>query len=266
MGQNTHSVKCLLVGASVQNLLRLRRGLGHLWGFGLTLVALLAIAGQALAVPINIFDGTFNDSDYTQVDLVRTAGATASASTLTSGGNPGNLREIYLTVGPFDSAISAQIFDVMSITPAIDGAVTSASWSIDARRTANSIPTAPQIAAGIVVQQDGVTRAQALGTNSTTSWQNFSAADIVSLFPDVNWISGGEIKFGFYNSASATSTPFSIAGGYDNFTVVANVDPIPEPSTVLLLAFALIGFASVRLHLVRRSSAGCEAIPRHPRL
>lgn len=91
------------------------------------------------------------------MDVILTGAASGSASTLTSGGNPDSFREIALSVGVSETALVAQIFDAVSITPSVDGPITSASWSIDARSTSSADSGAVQIAVGISVQQDGVT-------------------------------------------------------------------------------------------------------------
>ena len=142
------------------------------------------------------------------------------------------------------------MIDGFSFDPSSQGAVTSASFSIDFRRTFTSNPGATQVVALMVVQQDGVTHNVFGAVTTSTSLVNFFEADITALFPSVDWVSGSEILFGFGGSVGTSSTGFTIDGGYDNFEVTVNFDEVAEPG-----AFAVFGFGILGLGYMRRRKA-----------
>ena len=155
---------------------------------------------------------------------------TSVASTESSGGNPGAYRKVSLTVDPFQNVANRQLWSVAKYTPARQGPVTSVSLSYDLTRVLTSTPGATQIVKGIAVQQGGVvyTLIQGVSTVAPPNWDSFSVADLVPLFPAVNWKDGTEITFGIFTSVSTSETGFTIAGGYDNFTVTVHYAP-PVP-------------------------------------
>ena len=209
----------------------------------ITFLSICAVVSGPLAVAGTI---TFTENNFLTAPADTVIAGTGSSTATTVSG----YRNISLTVGPFQSVSHLELIDGFSFDPSSQGAVTSASFSIDFRRTFTSNPGATQVVALMVVQQDGVTHNVFGAVTTSTSLVNFFEADITALFPSVDWVSGSEILFGFGGSVGTSSTGFTIDGGYDNFEVTVNFDEVAEPG-----AFAVFGFGILGLGYMRRRKA-----------
>ena len=109
--------------------------------------------------------------------------------------------------------------------------------SYDISRVFSSNPGATQVAKGLAVLQDGILSTAFLGVSTVSPpiWELVSVADLVPLFPTINWTNGNQITFGFYDSVSTGGLGFTIDAGYDNFTVAVNFSPVPAPLPMSLL-------------------------------
>jgi hypothetical protein len=181
---------------------------------------------------------------------------TGVAFTEPTGGNPGAYRRVSLAVGPFENILDAQLWNVAVFTPATQGVVASVSLAYDISRVFTSDLAATQVAKGVAVQQDGVLYGQLLGVAvvSPPDWDSVAVADLVPMFPAINWTDGSAITFGFYNSVSTTGAGFTIDGGYDNYRVTVAFTPllIPEPAMFACLGMGLIGVLAARNRRWRR--------------
>ncbi len=215
---------------------------------GWALVAFgLLIPGTADSALVTFQTGDFSSGWTSHISGTGTAVATTEAS----GGNPDAFRRLSLTVNPFTSVLDAELWSSAQFTPSIQGTVTSVSFGYDVARVFTSNPGATQITKGIAVRQDGTVYYHFLGvsTASPPNWDSAFVADIVPLFPLIDWANGNTITFGFYDSVSAGSDGFTLDGGYDNFRVDVNYGPVPEPSTYIAGALLFLPFGA---HLVRR--------------
>ncbi|BBM87208.1 PEP-CTERM sorting domain-containing protein [Candidatus Uabimicrobium amorphum] len=207
------------------------------------LCTLCSLFAYLNAETITFFDGDFVDGDYTSISQ---GTGVVNASTDNSGGNPGSFRRISLTVDPFETARGIELLNSAVFNPQLQGEVQSVSVSFDVARVFNSVPGATQISRGIAVEQDGNVFLLINSPPATnTSFQNFSVNDIVPLLGGVNWVDGPEITFGFFNQVSTSQTGFTIDGGYDNFEVNVTFNPIPEPSTYIVLLFGFVFFGLI---------------------
>ncbi len=208
--------------------------------FFIAVLCLLAVATPSVAGTITLTESSFLTPPADTIVL----GTGSSTATTVSG-----YRNISLAVDPGEGRNHYELIDGFSYDPSAQGAVTSASFSIDFRRTFSSTPLATQTALWMVVQQGGTTYDEFATVTTSTSFVNFTNTDITALFPLVDWVSGGEILFGFGNSAFAGGgIGFTIDGGYDNFEVTVNFDEstISEPGTLVVFGLGLIGIGYMR--------------------
>lgn len=200
-------------------------------------------------------DFSFNDSDSgSNPDDI----SSAFGNIETSGGNPGSFLQVFHDHDvdrdefgdPFgDSLTSIQSFfdnTALSHTPSTQGIVDSITFSLDIR-TSDPIDaiffsindstggTLANGGAGILpivgdgqwqtITLPGVTQAGAPG-------RNFSGSDPLSF------------GFGFISSADVFGGPETFTLQADNFRI--EINPIPEPSSALLVALGLLGLARRR--------------------
>lgn len=173
----------------------------------------------------------------------------ALATVPTSGGNPGAYTDLSLILDVDESVSIARLWNFASYNPSLSGPVTSAVAAYDVRRTFSNNIGATQVAKFVVLLQDGVLRFEFYGVSTNADWEHFASGNLVTDVPEINWATGGEILFGFANSASAgLGIPFTINGGYDNFAVDVAFNPlsaVPEPGTTILLGAALAALAGM---------------------
>ena len=133
--------------------------------------AVLMFAAFAWADTISFSDGDFNDADYTSV--ARPIGSNIAdwtASTESSGGNPGAYRRLSLILEAGEGIVLGQLYEVATFDPSSQGAVNSVAVSYDIRRVFTSDIEANQVARGLVARQDGVVHEAFLGVSTSTTW------------------------------------------------------------------------------------------------
>lgn len=191
--------------------------------------------------------GDFTDSEWT-TDITLDSSGTGTASTIASGGNPGAYRQIALTVAANQFVQVNQLWENTVFTPSTQGAINAVSLSYDVTRVSTTHQFATQVAKGISVRQDGVVYSVSGGVTVTAlpAWDSVATPDLVALFPQINWANGNEIAFGFYDSVGTGATPFTLTGGYDNFSVTIDHQAIPEPATGILMLSSLSALAFIR--------------------
>lgn len=199
--------------------------------------------------------GDFLSNEWSSVIDAGSTG-TSTATTQSSGGNPDAFRRVSLTVDPSESVTNSQLWDIAVFTPMTQGSISSVSLGYDISRVFTSNAGATNVRKGISVQQDGIVYLHSLGSSTVASpvWEAVSATDILPFFPDIDWVSGNTITFGFYDSVSTSATGFTIDGGYDNFNVGVNFTAstaIPEPSTYLFFLTTIAGLFAVKQRVRR---------------
>jgi hypothetical protein len=229
------------------------------WLALLTFLAAAGLAGTARADVAIFATGDFLPGEWSSHV---SAGSTGSGNAFTepAGGNPGAYRRVSLTVDPFETILDSQLWSVATFAPVTQGAVTSVSLSYDVTRVFSSDAAASQVAKGVSVRQGGTVYTQLLGVSvvSPPVWENVAVADLVTLFPAVDWSAGTAITFGFYNSVSTSGAGFTIDGGYDNYRVAVSFVPIPEPAVFASFGAGLALLLAAR-NLRSRRLAGRRA-------
>ena len=206
---------------------------------------LIICSANAYCSVITYSTGDFIDSEWTSV-LDPSSTGTSIASTPLTGGNPGAFRLVELSVNPFQFVQNNQVWSASAYTPSTDGAVTNISVSFDITRIFTSNPGATQVAAGLVVVQNGVVHTNLLGSTTVSQpvWETISVSDITPLFPLIDFISGNTITFGFFDNVATSSTGFTISGGYDNFELkITSTSPpssVPLPPTIFLFGLGIL--------------------------
>ena len=205
--------------------------------------AALAVATASFVTPSHAGMITLTEGDFAIAPLSSEATGTGSSTVTTEspGGNPGAFRQIALRVGVFQSEAYFETVAGVTFNPSIQGAVLSAILSYDVWRVATSNAGATLIARGVAAKQGGVLYKTFRGTTTSTSPAAFTAPDLVTLFPAINWASGGLIEFGFGDGVSSGRTPFTLTGGYDNLQVEIEFDEttVPVPASAWLIAGGL---------------------------
>ncbi len=226
---------------------------------------LFAIFGSywTCATAVHAATAIFQTGDFTPGEWtsVFSGTGTASAATESTGGNPGAYRGITLSVlstkiGNYSEA--AQLWEVAQFTPAIQGAISSVSLSYDITLVSSTYK--PYAVTGIAVRQYGLSCYYSpVGSSARPpNWETISWTNIVPLFPQVNWTSGGTITFGLSDKSSNSDVPHTMNTGYDNFRLGVTYSPIPEPSTFALIALAVVSKS------IRRSRNAKPQLPAKP--
>ena len=242
---------------------------------GMSLAALLlfsvARGGVARGETVFVAD-TFLNSNWLASELTDTTPGDTfvfTASQQLTGGNLDAYRRLtHRSSSPDSPAVainSAHVYQLGSFDPGEDGTVESIDFSWEGISIAS---TAGAVGYGALVVQDGVYYA-APGDQvlNDAGWQAFSfpglgSSDFVgvvggvidnSLHPDFS-DAGSPIQFGFYAGNGTFGESFN-EGGVDNWAVLVHlVAPVPEPSSLTILAVGLMVCAG-RLLTHRRAES-----------
>ena len=222
---------------------------GRRWVPALTplvfMVALNAGLGRAAVVFSN---GTFAPGTWTAPQKV--GNGSVSSSQVVAGGNPGE----YLRVDHLNFSYVPIVFHYptgATYSPSVQGAIDTASWSINKIAILNFDPYGVAVAGALL--QNGQTCFPTLQLDSDISWvtlsgtsltaADFSTRDNASAHPDFS-ATGSQIQIGFVTANDNTNRTASRAAGFDNWPVTVNqseTSPVPEPSALLLPGSGLAG-------------------------
>lgn len=215
--------------------------------FQLILLGSLCTASALQGGAVTFTTGTFNPAHWTSHVLPGSTG-TGFGSTENSGGNPDAYRRVSLTVDPFEFVGDAEMWNLAVFNPSVQGQVTGVSMSYDIARVFTSHIHATQVTRGLAVEQNGVIQTHFIGVSTATppNWEHVSIADVLPLFPGINWVNGSTIRFGIFDMVGTSGTGFTIDAGYDNFQVVVNFNAVPDGGTsAALLASTTLGIAGL---------------------
>ena len=215
------------------------------------LLAIISVASPAYGGPIVVFDGTFNNNDWTQTATVDPAGSffTATATQILTGGNPGAFREMTHTWGGPGEAVHVTLdhmYNLFTYDPKTQGAIGSINYSEDGIILSSTFPSSV-VGRGMDIFQDGVVY-RTFASNggfyalTDTTWTTFSLTGLTATdfgsssgtHPNFS-ATGDPMQFGYLRSNGLFGLQ-TIVNGIDNWTVTIN--PVPEPSSLWL---AIIG-------------------------
>jgi hypothetical protein len=233
------------------------------------LVLVLSVVSTACA-QIVYSDGDFGGGDWS-FETSTALGGSASASRISSGGNPGAYLQISLSMAAGDGYSVLWGFNSSAVYNPATSAIESVGYSEDLLQGGS-----PQ-AAGAALLQNGLRYYRYAWTTDPSVWTTRIATPEVGasgyllddsqnnginpLNPNFS-ILGAPITFGFFRNISGTAlTSFTTTSRLDNWTT--SVTPVPEPSTFLLVISAAIALVIHRRLKVRRRLARAMGLRTH---
>jgi len=229
------------------------------------LCLLIVLTGTASASSANVtlFDGTFDDANWTTDTLLDTTppnDASAVSGQTSADGDPSPSRQTDHNWQASSSGVSVRFRHLgqhLTYDPGTQGSIDVLDVSFD-MRLPSAIPHVNTMGYGPLMVQDGVTYVAGVSSpiDSPTGWLHldFSAATSdpnnwdpfgATGQPDFS-ATGSPITFGYVttNGGSGTTRRLSATGRLDNYQVIIT----PEPAS-----FALLGLGAAAL--IRRRSA-----------
>lgn len=219
----------------------------------------LAVSGAAQAAVY--FDGVFNNSDWTMTTFNNATGvgSTAQALQIPAGGNPNeyrNIRHQLLVQTPGNGMIfTFHLNNTAFYTPSSQGAISYIDYSEDDINFLNQLGNGQ--GSGLAIYQNSTFYRQqtplfVMPYVPYSIWTNNAAPGLVAsdfvevtpaglIVPTSNpdfSATGSVMQLGFHRGNSGNG-PYDTNTGIDNWNV--NVVPVPEPSTLALLALGLVG-------------------------
>ncbi len=240
-----------------------------------SLVLLILVFGfsRAEADLIVFQDGDFGTHWVSNRIEIGSGGSTQSGATnKLTGGNPDAFRSSDHAFGGRTGSRTSRLVHVNTLAsydPSL-GAISDISFSFDEAWFPENSTTFPtSVLFGAAAKQDGrLFHAPGGSLTEFTNWTpfeftNLTAADFVPSEPafadtailDFS-LNSSSIEFGFYSEASHFFTVTAMTG-VDNWQAsitAAGSQTVPEPSTMVLMAFGLIGVGYLRLRRVYRKA------------
>lgn len=225
----------------------------------LCFVMVLSCSFVAATADVVLFDGTFDDgnwSTYTLLDTTTPGDASAASGQTSADGDPDPSRETNHDWQASSSGVSVRFGHLAShlvYDPGTQGPIDTLELQFDVRLP-SPIRHVNTMGFGPLLVQDGLTYVAGVSypfnpptpwmtidfapaTSDPTNWNKFGAPG----HPDFS-SSGAPITFGYFtsNGGSGTNDRLSATGRLDNYTLVIT----PEPGSAAL--FGLAGLALVR--------------------
>jgi hypothetical protein len=216
------------------------------------LVIVLTVVSTACA-QIVFSDGDFGGGDWS-FETSTALGASASASRISSGGNPGAYLQISLSMAAGDGYSVLWGFNSSAVYVPASSAIEAVGYREDLMQGGS-----PQ-AAGTALLQNGLRYYRYAWTTDQSVWTTRIATPDVGasgyvlddsqnngsnpLNPNFS-ILGAPITFGFFRNISGTAlSDFTTTSRLDNWTTT--VTPVPEPSIAHLVAATVIALVASR--------------------
>ena len=217
------------------------------------LVLVLSIVSFARAQIVHS-DGDFDGGNWS-FETSTSLGASASASRISTGGNPGAYMQISLSMAAADGYSVLWAFNSSAVYDPSAAAIDTVGYREDLLQGGS-----PQ-AAGAALLQNGLRYYRYAWTTEASVWTTRIATPDVGatgylldgsqingvnpLNPDFS-ILGAPITFGFFRNISGTAlSSFTTTSRLDNWTTT--VTPVPEPSAASLLIAAMVLVGALRI-------------------
>ena len=187
---------------------------------------------------VTFFDGTFNNSDWSEIPYVNGSGGSSRAVQIDRNGNPERFYQVTTTVngGPACGA-GVYLRNSFTYSPATQGAIYNIDYSVDLIAFSLYGEAEPMIA------QNGNLYIGPEVYNTAGTWQTFTESNLMATsfaklvtgtgngelgvdetsHPDFS-TNGSTITFGFIVPDSTVSNPYTTIGGVDNYTLTVHVD------------------------------------------
>jgi len=219
---------------------------------------LFAPAALVEAGTVSFFDGTFNNADWNNTEILNPGGdASFTAFQVGSGGDPGSFQETDQTFNQTPIDVS-HLNPGFTYNPSVQGALTSIDVDYDL------IEFSPlhgiEVVYSILLFQNGTYYSPPGGFNNLnqSSWTNFSHTGLTASDFDRDFdgftlpglgptnpnfsSTGGPIEFGFASGNTPLASPAltTTSSGIDNLSITLNnTQPVPEPTSAMLLTGGL---------------------------
>ena len=219
----------------------------------LVIIAAASFVVSPSHAQIDYYDGDFVGGNWS-FETPTSLGASASASRMSSGGNPGAYLQISLSMAAGDGSSVLWGFNSSAIYDPSTLPIDTVGYREDLLQGGS-----PQ-AAGAALLQGGLRYYRYLWTTDASAWTTRIATPdagatgyhldgsqnngINPLNPDFSEL-GAPITFGFFRNISGTAlSDFTTTSRLDNWTTT--VTPVPEPSIAHLVAAAAIALVAMR--------------------
>jgi hypothetical protein len=228
------------------------------------LIAFFMFHGVRASADSIVSDGTFSNSNWT-LDTLSYTGPTPSASATqeTSGGDPGDFRQLTMTYGGDGNIYTGSVYNAYTYDPATQGAIETLDYTYDLELINGGDSNI--VGYGVLVEQDG--QFYVAGASSTPVYPNTDEwasrnsglltatdfTDILNPSEHPNFSSSGDpIEFGYYaDNGTEDAGQSTTVSGIDNWEVDIQSTPTPEPPSLLTLASGVALLALTQL--LRRS-------------